>query len=170
VTTRRSFDQRSAAERAVDERYENFLIHFLDDEKRKRYRPRWQDVEAVVDLFRDETLGDWLQDHLHKFPTPEEEVIERARQGDLTALIRRRRRRGERGPTSKWKRLLKRPVHAAAAILPDIEYFLRWVYPEQTRADIRDRALLVAEDMTGAEVKTIERYLSRPKKDRRRLV
>jgi hypothetical protein len=166
-----SNDQRSAAERAADERYENFLVHFDDEEKRKRYRPRWEDVEAVIGLFRDETLGDWLQEHLHKFPTPLEEAIEKAERGDLTDLIAMARGKKHRGAGSKWRKLCTQPVHAAAAIVPDVELFLRMVYPEPelSDGDIYDRALLVAEDMTGASAAKIAKYLSRPRKDRRRL-
>jgi hypothetical protein len=173
VITRRpaDFDQRSASERAADERYSNFLIHFDDEEKRKRYRPRWQDAEAVVGLFQEEVVGEWLQDcSLPDSPSPHEEAIEKAKQ-KLQDLIRgKRKKRGERGPASKHRRFWTNSVHVAVLILPGIEDALRMVYPEQSSRDIRDRALLVAEDMTGAKVKTITNYLSRPKKDRRRLV
>ena len=156
-----------------DKDYENFFLHFNDEQERKRYRPRWSNVEAVLSLFDDEEFIEWTAD----FPTfPGNPVEEALESGDHVSLLHalkeltRRRRRGERGPTSKAKRAWRYPVHKAAFMMPEAEEILRWVYPEQPKHEIRDRALMVVGRMTGVNTETVRKYLSRPKKDRRRLV
>src|SRR5262249_47531832 len=139
-------------------------------------RPRWENVEAVVGLFDDEEFAEWTAD-FPDFPDPRDpldEAIEKAKKGDLADLIRlaregRRKKKSGR-PPSRARRTWKYPVHKAAFMVPEAKWILRHIYPDQPSDQIRDRALMVVERMTGVGVETIKNYLARSRKNRRRLV
>jgi hypothetical protein len=62
------------------------------------------------------------------------------------------------------------PVHDAADMVPEIADILRRFYPEQTPAQIHDRALSIAAGMKGVKsAETVKLHLNRAKNDRRRI-
>jgi hypothetical protein len=62
------------------------------------------------------------------------------------------------------------PVHDAADMVPVIADILLLHYPEQTPAQIRDRALSIAAGMKGVKsAETVNFHLNRAKNDRRRI-
>ena len=151
--------------RANDQRLNPF------EEFGRGWLPTWRDRDGVIKM----VCGCYLKE-VEENPPPEvvdlEQAIARAKQGDIEHLIRmvRKRGHGKRGPEARAKRMRRTPTHRAAALAYLAELVLRDLYPDQTSADIRDRALEAASAMTGVSEDTIANYLRRSKKNRRRLV
>jgi hypothetical protein len=76
---------------------------------------------------------------------------------------------GEAGrpPMSEEQLRESRAVHEATEQFFIIREVLERDYPQQSKADIRDRALLLAEELTGVAQETIKNYRDLPKKRRR---
>jgi hypothetical protein len=79
--------------------------------------------------------------------------------------------KGERGrpPMSAEERRTTSPVHDAADEVSAIRHILGRLYSEQDHGQINDRAISIAAQRRGIATRTLAKYLSRPKKDRRRL-
>ena len=81
------------------------------------------------------------------------------------------RLRGEAGrpKMSSEERRAESPVHDAADEVGAIRAILRRSYPDQRGKQIDDRAVAIAAQRHGVEQDTLENYLKRPRKNRRRL-
>ena len=77
------------------------------------------------------------------------------------------RLKGEPGRPRVSKERLSKDVHEAAEQFFIIREVLGRDYPGQSKADIRDRAMLLVEKLTGVLQKTLQNYLDLPKKRRR---
>jgi hypothetical protein len=164
------------------------VLHYLDDpEKRKKYLPKWSDIDGVIALFRDEEMREWsaMWPWHPVTPTVRDAAIEQARRGDPSALIdlvklkgkqKRGRPIGYRMPM--WQRERRRPTARAASLVPLAECALSDFYPDRKPSEIRDMALMVVEDTWNrwvnnrdddvVTVETLQNYINWSKKSRQR--
>lgn len=156
--------------------------------------PRWSDEKAVLEYVSNQIAG-WPL--IRAYSAGEEKAVEAALRGEpeqLAALIRQPdqqlapstlalvaefltgernlttgRLKGEPGrPRMSEERLrASKAVHEAAEQFFIIREVLKRDYPGQSKADIRDRAMLLVEELTGVLQKTLANYLDLPKKRRR---
>jgi hypothetical protein len=85
-------------------------------------------------------------------------------------LIGRHKRKPGRPKMTAEERRAMNPIHDADDMFPAIVDIVRRLYPKQTQADIRDRAMLIAARLTGVtKAETVKFHRSRAKNDRRRI-
>ena len=157
--------------------------------------PPWNDDDenyTQLEYVLDRWLGYWTVD----FPirSDEERAVEAASRGDrkkLIAFIKTNpqlaqstrdliiefldgkrllsgKAKGKRGPRrqSEKQRRAFNITHQAAEISLVIQSGLSLIYPEKSEAQIHDRALLLAEMLTGVSYKTIQGHLEKSKNQR----
>jgi hypothetical protein len=133
------------------------------------------DIELLADLLRPfsgELLGlpDEVNPAIKRLSPKAWSIIVQFLTGERN--LRTGRLRGEPGRPrmSPEKRRAESPVHDAATEVDAIHDILRRSYPDQRSSQIRDRAMEIAAQRNDVEASTLAKYLSRPKKDRRRLI
>jgi hypothetical protein len=152
--------------RASDQRLNPF------EEFGRGWLPTWRDRDGVIKMVCGCYLKEVEEDPLPEEVTDLKQAVARAEQGDVEPLIRmvRKRGHGKRGPEARAKKMRRTKTHRAAALAYLAKLILRDLYPAQTSADVRDRAIETASAMTGVGEDTIANYLRRSRKNRRRLV
>jgi hypothetical protein len=166
----------------------------LSDPNEWKDAPRWSNEEAQLEYVRNRVLGYWSLEFPYR--TEEERAVEAALRGKpkkLAALIRqpnpqlapstwalvaefvegKRSLRSGRAKSksgaprqSEKQRRARAIAHQAAEIFFVIRDTLPRIYPKQSQADIRDRALLLAATLKGVETETITNHLKKSKDDR----
>lgn len=150
--------------------------------------PPFNDHEAVLALFDDEDLREWSSAWPWFDDDPDailRQAIKDAERGSpaelirlvKASLVRKKKKRGRGRPTGsvtpKSKRVEATPIHRAASMVASAEFFLNALYPNQSGANIHDRALLVVEyvwnDKDNVTVGSLATYLGRGPKDRHRV-
>jgi hypothetical protein len=116
--------------------------------KRKR-----KNAALLAKLLQDEHW-DWMQ------PATRQLIAE--------ILLGKRYKVGTPKKTAEERRRMT-PTHRAAAEFNLLKRGLAKSYPEIDRAAVRERALNIAAKRTGVSPRTLENYVDRPKKDRRRI-
>jgi hypothetical protein len=121
----------------------------------KKYLPAWENEEAVIELFRDEEMREWISSEwpwLEDVPPP---------------------RTGKKGrpKMSQAEKERSHPTHRAASMVALAKFILSYLYPEQRRKkQMVERACKVVESMTGVPARTLQNYVKRTRGNRRRLV
>lgn len=151
----------------------------------EKWLPKWRDEDGVAlfvseRMMRIEEMRDWSWDIDPDGDEAAQIAVAAAKDGT--------RRKMGRPKMSEQERRAKYPVHDAAEIVPDIKAVLKNQYPDQNAKDINDRACKIAAETVNlddndrwrpvlgsvrprskATAEKVMKYLSRPKRDRRRI-
>jgi hypothetical protein len=120
------------------------------------------DLAPLAALLRSEEDRDWLQ------PDTIELVIE-FMTGKRNPHTGKRKGEVGRRKMTEEEREAKNPIHIAAVEFRVIQSLLRELYPMQSKAVVRDRAVKIAAQRAGVTSERLHHHLNRSQSDRRRL-